>query len=210
MLGYTTLQRVERRSGKSLTGGLAAECVELIEAAERWIDERTGKTWIYGGGSVTEQHRPYGREIVLRKTPVVSITSITARSLSANYEPTPLDPEQYELIDPENGKIVLSAYADDWWWARELYGRRRLFTVVYVPQTQAEVDPRVSLLATDLVVFWLSPRLGGVPLAGGDIKSYSVGSDLSVTFRDGGKTLGIPEHLVAKLEGLRPKRLILG
>jgi hypothetical protein len=236
---YTTLQRVQQRAGVALTSDQVEEAARLIPAADAFIDQRTGVVWDAPAAVSDEAQRVYSNRIRLRRPPVATISRVALRSTTPNEMARELDPTEYELADPWRGVLLLPRGAS--WWPGPGGWCPATWTGPYVlvsytrpagPDPEA-VDPRVSLAATDLVVYWLSPLLwggssgsagvgasgggtgvstaGGQGLPAGEIKRYSVGGDLDVTFADGGRwgvdhALGVPADLVGLLDSLRVGR----
>ena len=228
-MAYTTVDRVAFRAGVTLTEPQEAEAEELIGAAEAFINDRTGATWEPAGGPVRETQRVYSQRLRLHQPPVAAITSVALRRATPGYAPVVLAASEYELAEPELGVLLLPAYwgasglaGGVWgtWWPP---GAGAFVTVEYERAATGDgetVDPRVALAATDLVVYWLQPVLGGsagggsgggASLPAGAIKSYSVGGDLQVTYaEDGGRwgtatsgrVLGIPADLLAQIDAL--------
>lgn len=225
-MAYTTLARIELRAGVDLSAEQKAEATELIGAAQRFIDDRTGTTWEPAAATVRETQRVYSQRLRLRQPPVESVTSVALRRATPGYAPVVLSSSEYELAEPALGVLLLPAYwgasgmaGGVWgtWWPP---GAGAFVTVEYERAATGDgltVDPRVALAATDLVVYWLQPVLGGgasgttgggASLPAGAIKSYSVGGDLQVTFADDGgrwgtqRTLGIPADLLALIDSL--------
>lgn len=198
--GYTTLSRVERRSGTSLTGSLALECNELIEAAESWIDQRTGHSWLNDGTPMVERFAP-ARLIRLTARPVVSVTQVRTRYLGVEASWEVLDASSWELLDATRGEVLLSY----WWASRSPY--LRTVEVTYVPTAVTVVDSRVELAATDLVLFWLKGRMPGDGGITGDIQSYRVGDDLQVAYRAGAMVLGVPDNIVSVIDTLGGRKM---
>lgn len=196
VLGYTNPDRVQGRWGKTLTAPQLTECNRLVGAAERFIDQTTGLTWLYPSVPVTETHKLYGRRLRLRRSPVVAVASVSVRHRAAGASTIVLGATEYELFEPTTGDLLLGTYCEGYF-----------ATVVYTPEAKTEVDERVELAATDLVLAWMQPILMGVS---GDIKSYSVAGDLSVTYRDGDMTLSVPGNILGMLKELRPKTLLFG
>jgi hypothetical protein len=234
-MAYTTLERVELRAGVDLSAEQEAEATALIGAAEAFIDDRTGTTWGPAGGSVRETQRVYSQRLRLRQPPVASITSVALRRATPGYAPVALGASEYELAEPEAGVLLLPAYwgvsdlAGGVWATWHPPGAGAFVTVEYERAAAGDgltVDPRVSLAATELVVYWLQPVLGGAAgatggaasLPAGAIKSYSVGGDLRVDFAEdggrwgtatGGRVLGVPADLLALIDSLPGGKALL-
>lgn len=183
-----------------MNGSLAQECDALIEAAENWIDQRTGRPWLNDGTPKVERYAP-ARLIRLNTRPIVSVTQVRTRYLGVDAEWTVLAGGDWELLDPTRGEILLSG----WWGQRSPF--LRTVEVTYVPATVSSVDERVELACTDLVLFWLKGRLPGDGGITGDIQSYRVGDDLQVVFRQGAMVLGVPDTIVDLIDNLGGRRL---
>lgn len=198
MLGYTSPERVQGRTGKTFTQAQLDECELLIEAAEEFINERTSRVWLYDDTPVTETHAPYySRAVRLRRSPVESVVSVTTNSGYAGATGTALEGTSYELRSSYKGLLLLP---------QNYMGRE--VTVEYIPVPKTVCDPRIALATTELVSFWMQPQLTGLGGVSGDIKSYSVGGDLAVVFRDASRELGIPDTIVSLLDSCRPKTLL--
>lgn len=196
--GYTTVARVASHLGATLSADQQAEAAMLIDAAEAWIDQRAAQCGapfgVWGSTigtlpTVTETHAITGRFLFLN-TPAASITSVTVRPpYIGAASSTLLAASTYELLDAPSGTLWMSgAYVG--WYA----------TVTFVPAAAARPVPAtIGLAATKLVAFWLRPALGE---AGGDIKSYSVGQELQVTYRDpsSGGVRGVPDDVVTLVD----------
>jgi hypothetical protein len=198
VLGYTTPERVQQRAGRALTSAELEEVVKLIEAAESWITSRTGRVWPTGvaGATVTEYQTINSRKVYLRVRPVQAVTTVAIRPARVGAQEEILTAgDQYELLDAAKGILLLNIGC----WR---YRGGNILRVVYSPAA-GTLDPRVALATTDLVLFWMQPILQGLPV-GGNIQSYRVGDDLSVTFRDGSGTVrGVPDTIVAAVDSLR-------
>jgi hypothetical protein len=198
--GYTTLQRVEARTGKSLSGSLAQEVNSLIEAAEDWIDQRTGRSWLHDGSPVVELFEP-GLWLTLKYHPVASVSLVRTRSFITGDDWTTIQVGDYDLVYPSRGRLRISS----WWGVRSSW--RRVIEVTYTPVAVTSVDARVELATTDLVAFWMKGRLEGDGGITADIQSYRVGDDLQVTYRQGAMVLGIPDTLVTVIDSLGGRKM---
>lgn len=138
---YATVQQVADSLGTDLTGLQSIEAERLLLAAEAWIDAYTDRTWGIAT-PLTELQTVIGQGVYLRQRPVTSVDTVAVRSayVGASWDTLPVS--SYELLDPEQGLVLLPwAYAG--WLARVTY-----LPVVTVP-------PEVSLAATTLVSSWL-------------------------------------------------------
>ena len=185
--GYTTVDTVASVAGLTLTGAQISLVDQvLIEAAEAWIEERTGRTWLTGI-ITSEPHYGAGPNLYLRTTPVTSIQAVTARySLSDTPDTALVAGTTYEARDLARGWLVLGTTYD-----RVL--------VSYTPA--ATVPARIQLAASLLVAHWLQPAMNGLM---GGVESYSVG-DLSVKLSAEMVKAGVPSEVLR----LIPKTLAI-
>lgn len=203
-MAYTDVARLAQHLGRTLTADQIIEAGRLITAAQAWIDGRTGTPWEQVA-PVIERHTLSGPQVQLRQRPVLTVDGVTLRSLTLNAVPETLLPGSgYELIDPTLGVVlILPGYAGYGYG----YGGAAawLATITYTPNVV--LDARIALAATQLVAYWLRPALEGIA---GDIKSYSVGQELQVTFRDpaDGSVRGIPDDVVALVDSARTPELV--
>lgn len=118
-MAYATVADVETFVGPS---GLSDDAFDaangLLEAASKYVDRYTGKTWVAGtvAGEVQRAYRGTGGEmqIILDRPPVAGISSVTARSpyLGA-ASAVLLNGSGYELIDASTGLLfVATAHGD--------------------------------------------------------------------------------------------------
>jgi hypothetical protein len=193
-VAYTSVAAVGTALGQDLSGFASQRANQLLGAADRFIDGRSGRApggWATTAPVTGELHQLYGRGFYLRHAPVAAVTSLEVRPPLAGSSWAARAAGEYELLDAAQGQVLLAAgaaYAG--WWAR----------AAYTPGAAlATADPRIVEAATQLVAHWLRPTLDGV---GGDVKSYSVGQELSVTFRDPGTgtVLGVPAEIVALID----------
>lgn len=184
--GYCTIDDIERYLDRRLTADQIVQAEALREPAEGWIDDRTGRAWL-SGSSVTEWHaRPDGPLLWLRKTPVTSITSLTAYSGATVTTGTVLIAnDTYYIRDLTQGLLYLPGWT----------GIDRL-QAVYLP-TSVAVPATVRLAAAMLVGWWLRPYLAGGDVAG--VASYSVGGELSVSYTDLSRQQGVPGEVLTLL-----------
>jgi hypothetical protein len=222
---YTTIQRVQRRAGVELTSAQIEEAALLIPTAEAFIDQRTGIVWPTAPGIVSESQRIYSHEIRLKRPPVESVQSVFWRTSAPNSEPVLLASSEWELFDPRMGILLVPRFLTREMLRPDWLGMGTVIMVNYTRAVDADgvsVDPRVTLAATDLVLWWLQPQAGGsapsatvegggAGLPSGQIKSYSVGGDLQVTFTDEGRwgkgtTFGVPDNIVSLLDSMKKGR----
>lgn len=153
----------------------------LLEAAENWIDIRTGRGWL--GTTVSAEPHYLSGDVALiwlRQAPVTAVTAVSARTLWAGSAVTTLPGTAYELMDPQRGKVLISSSF--------YYSQLAVSYTTNIP-----VPADISLAATLLVASWARPMITGnmsattmdpATMRAAGIKSYSIGQDLSVTFQD--------------------------
>jgi len=188
MPDYTTVPDVARHLGRTLTSAQEAEAAALIPAATAWINGRLGGVWPQTAAQTDEYHLVEGPLVFLRYRPVASLASVSVRGPWPGTTATALVANtEYELLDATRG--ILRVSVDPGYEIR----------VTYTPNATA-ADPRLKLAARHLVAFWLRPLVEGVT---GDIKSYSIGEELQVTYRDDAGTIrGVPSEVVALVDGV--------
>lgn len=152
----------------------------LLEAAENWIDIRTGRGWL--GTTVTAEPHYLSGDVALiwlRQAPVTEVTTVTARTQWVGSIIQTLPSTAYELVDPIRGKLLISS---------SYY----LSTLAVSYTTNIPVSADIQLAATLLVASWARPMIStnGMPSTmGTNIQSYTIGQDLAVTFKDSDKQL---------------------
>ena len=182
---YTSPDAVAAALGRTLTVPQQAEADLWIGAAEAWIDTRTGQPWGQNTPVVGELHQAWGELVYLDRRPVVSIQAVTVRPRLVSAAASALATSDYELLDAANGVL---------WIGRSAAGGR-LVAVSYTPAVP--LDGRIERAATLLAAAWLRGTVDGI---GGDIKSYQIGQELQVTYRDAAPgTLGAPRSVPAEV-----------
>jgi hypothetical protein len=187
--GYTTVQRVVDRVGSELTAAQVALIPDLIEEAEALFDREAGRVWLVASPA-TERHPAYGALVYLRRYPVLTVTSVTARHPSVGSEiQTLVAAESYELLDADHGVLRLS---------NGYHGYD--LTIAYTHANPSALPADVRHHATELVAHWMTRRLAG---GAGAVKSASV-DDVTVTFAEGSASdAEIPEGVGAFLRSMR-------
>jgi hypothetical protein len=185
-MAYTSVAAVSQVVGQTLEGFASQRANQLLSVADAFIDSRTGHPWNTTVAVTDELHVPAGEYVYLTRRPVASVTSVRVRSPYLGSTLTTLTAAtQYELVDAPNGRLYVPGYSG---W---------LLYATYVPNVPNH--PLIGEAAAQLVAHWLRPTLDGVS---GEVKSYSVGQELSVTFRDPGTgtVLGVPSEIVALID----------
>lgn len=160
--------------GRDLTAAESAQSAAVIDAASAWVDQYMGRTW--AGSAVTgETHTLYGDVVYLDRAPVASVSAVTLTPRWIGATPIALTAgSNYALYDARRGVLLVYSWR-----------HAALVTVDYTTSADS-VPADVKLAATILSAQWLS--LTGDPnRSSDDIKSYQVGQELQVTFRDAPK-----------------------
>lgn len=150
-MAYTDAATIAAYLGRSLTAGQQAQATSLASAASTFVDRYTGRTFGQASPVANELHTIGADErvIYLRHTPVVAISSITARVLRVGGATrTLVDGTDYELLDANAGAVTL--------WPAWI-GDERLISVTYT-HTEAAPDD-VQQATTMLAAHWLSTSL---------------------------------------------------
>lgn len=150
-----------------------------LEVVEGAIDAYTGRTWL---ATVTDEWHPEaGQFVFLRSAPVTSLALVTDR------DGVPLAAEEYTLVDAARGRVSLwggpydavrNYPSYDYWRG----GLRATYVAGAPPAVVREAAIRATL--------GLLRTLGGVGATGSGeidptlVKSYTIGGEVSVTFRD--------------------------
>ncbi len=187
--GYTSKQAIEEHLGITLSTSQSAEADRLIEEIEQWIDQQTGRAWLTDS-PLTEAIIAYGPTIRVANPPVLAITRITAESGVLLSVPIMLPATSYRLMDAALGLVAVPGY------------QGHLLHVTYTHDDPGPPVPGPISLATRLIVAQqLQPALAGV--GGGDLRAYSVGGELSVTYATGinGEPLAVPAMAMKLIMG---------
>jgi hypothetical protein len=197
--GYTTVALVQATLAQSLTAPQLDRCAALIEAAEHEVDRETGKMWLTTSPVSGELHTVNGPVVYLEHRPVATVTSVQIRPASVGQTQATLSAgTDYELIDAENGILLLSGYA---------YPRDIIINTEYTDQNgflltvsythTLVLDPAIQKITTDLVATWMTGTLGS-DLA--SVQSFEVPDLVSVTYRDdAASSLSVPPDILRRL-----------
>lgn len=162
--GYCTSTNVADWLGATFTAAQYAHCETLIEQAEIFIDEETGRGWLVD--TQTDEAIYHPRYLVyLKYAPVDSITTITGRTGIGEDEETLTADDDYEVRDLTTGLIYLVS--------PDSYDR---ILVDYTPTDAVPAD--ITMACTEIVANWMQPHL--TPGMFG-VDSYSL-PDLTVKF----------------------------
>lgn len=181
---YTDSAAINAYLGRTLTADEEAQATVCATAASGLIDKYTGQTWV-GTSIVAEQHTVYGSCVYLDRAPMTAISAVTARSLDIGAVPTTLAAgSDYELLNAQLGLLRVGV-AD-----------RSLVAVSYT--APGTVPPEVQLAATMLAAGWFALS-GDSNRNSTDIKSFSVGQELTVQYFDQQANGGMPAQVAALL-----------
>jgi hypothetical protein len=197
--GYTTATLVAQEMGRDLTAPQLDQCADLIEAAEAFIDQQTGRSWLATSPTTAELHQPDGPVVYLKHRPVAAISSVSVRPLVVGGTDTVLVANtDYELIDATNGVLLINSLlgvTGDI--VRSTLARGSLLKVTYT--TVTPVPANVQRLTTELVANWLTRRIGGSNMAG--VKSFKM-PDFSIDYTDAGSSFSVPDDLMRRINAL--------
>lgn len=192
---YTTLSAIAQHLERDLTIAQEAEAYNLLAVADAFIDSYTGTVWNTSAAVTAERHTSPGPYLYLKRAPVTTVSTVTVREPYVGSTAQTLSAGSgYELLDATRGILRLGG-------SYQGYEVR----VTYTPAVP--LDSRIALAATRLVAHWMQPTLTGVL---GDIKSYAVGQELEVTYRDpeSGTTRGIPADILTLLDSARARKVV--
>ena len=182
--GYATHLQVASYLGVTFTAAQTIEAELLIEAAEHYVDARTGRVWLSDAVTDEAYYAPYGPLLFLRRAPLASATvTIKARAGVSATETTLTVTDDYEVEDLATGRIRIPGALS--------YDRIR---VTYTPV--AAIDQVIALAVKQLVGFWLRPSLTG---SSDRLRSIAFGSDLRMEYADVVKEGGVPPEVAALL-----------
>lgn len=143
--GYCDVGDVADWLGQTFTAAQTLHCENLIERAERYIDNYTGRAWMVEAQS-NERHYVDSRNVYLKYAPVASVASVTGRPGLGESEETLVADDDYEVRDLNSGLIVLVFPAN--------YDR---VLVSYTPVFAAPVD--IQQACTEITANWMQSHL---------------------------------------------------
>lgn len=204
--GYTTVATVSALLGVTLTTDQEVQCAQLLEGVENTIDRVTSRAWLTG--AITDElHRPDGRYLYLKNSPVTSIQAITGHTLGSTTVKTMTANRDYYAVDLTRGLLYLysGAYYD-------------YLLVDYTPA--ATLPAEIGYAATRIAAHRLGYTLGGSLASGAgsgastSVRSLSIGGEVSVTYGGGGSSSSssvarqaaehdVPEDVMGVLLGYR-------
>jgi len=165
-MAYITTTDLQTFLQRSLTTAETAQAQTAIDTATALIDRRTGKSWMGGPATVSnEMATVSGGRLFLAHPPVQSVTSVSVRDVAIGATANALIAgTSYELLDAATGELLVAA-AD---------GMRATITYVTAQTVPAHIKYAAELIAAGLLLFKPDERSG--------IKSFSVPGDYSVTY----------------------------
>lgn len=188
-MAYCQLSDVTTFLGESLSAEAEDAADALREAASKFVDRYTGRSWVAGTVTGEVQRASRGADgqgmIRLDRPPVGSVSSVSARSpyLGA-ASATLLAGSGYELIDAVEGLLYVGVAAGD------------LVTVTYT--TAPVVPDDIKAATTMLVAHWARSATDATGMIFSKIKAGSA----ELTYREQAETL--PADVKAILDGYRP------
>ena len=182
--GYCTANDVQEFLGVTFTAAQTTHAENLIERAEIYIDEETGRGWLVGA-QTDEAHYVDSQNVFVRYAPVASVEAVTGRSGLGETEETLTVDEDYEVQDLDNGLIVLTAPGS--------YDR---VLVDYTPVNAVPKDIKQACI--DIVAQWMQPSLQ----SNYGIDSYAL-PDLTVKFSRAYTQTAVPPTARAIIERYR-------
>lgn len=184
--GYTSAALVADELGRSLTAEQLVQAAGLIEEAEAYVDNATGRAWLVTSPVADELHVLVGPTVYLTNTPVATVTAVTIRSSAIGATETVLVAGTgYELLDPATGLLSLSSYPlADPVANGSAYSPGALVKVSYTFTSPLPLPADIRRATTLLVAAWMTPRLDPSMAT---VSEVSVGQgDLAVTYRAAG------------------------
>jgi hypothetical protein len=106
-VAYTSVAAVGTALGQDLSGFASQRANQLLGAADRFIDGRSGRApggWATTAPVTGELHQLYGRGFYLRHAPVAAVTSLEVRPPLAGSSWAALAAGEYELLDAAQGQ----------------------------------------------------------------------------------------------------------
>lgn len=188
MPAYTTAAQIAAYLGLTLTAAQQTQAGVLADAATAWIDRYTGRSWQIASPVTDEMHQLVGNTVYLDQRPVTAVSAVKTRSRYADAPLTTLDASQYELLDADNGVLLILGWA----------GSGSLALVTYT-HTATAAPADVQLAASMIAASWLSQALR--PNTQG-IDQLSVGQN-DVTVKFSSSRSDVPAEALALLMAYR-------
>lgn len=172
MVAYTDATKIAAYLGVTLTGAQQTQAGLAAQAASDWIDQYKGRSWQAATPVTDELHTMSGDRVFLNNRPVASVTTVKTRSSAfVGFSWTTLDASQYELLDAQNGVLLIQGWSAS---------SDALVQVSYTHTAGANVPSTIAFAATMIAASLLGPTLR--PNTSG-LESVSVGQgDVQVKF----------------------------
>jgi hypothetical protein len=188
MAAYTDAAKVANYLGATLTSAQQTQAGVLAQAASDWIDRYCGQSWQDDGSVTNALHTLVGGRVYLNNRPVSAVSAVSTRQPIIGSGWSLLDSDEYELIDAQNGVLLVSGWA---WTGVD--------TRVTYTHTATAAPAPVGLAATMIAASWLAPTMAA-GTAG--LESISVGQgDISIKYS--GDRGDVPAEAVNLLSGYR-------
>ena len=171
MVSYTNATNIANYLGVTLTAAQITQAGITAQAASDWIDQYKGRSWQDDGSVTDELHSPVGDKVYLNNRPVSAVSAVSTRQPIVGSDWSLLDSDEYELIDAQNGVLLISG------WAAPGLAVKASYT-----HSATSAPSTIALAATIIAAAWLAPTLA--PQTNG-VSEISVGqNDVSVVFRE--------------------------
>lgn len=170
MAAYTDAGKIAAYLGVTLTGAQQTQAGVMADAATGWIERHTGKSWQTASPISNELHSIIGDRVYLTHRPVAAVSAVKLRQMYADADETTLSVGEYELVDPENGLLLVQGWST---W-------NGTYALVSYTHTMTTVPADVALAATMIAASWLGGALA--PGTNG-AESIAVGqNDINIKF----------------------------
>lgn len=170
MTAYTDATKIAAYLGVTLTSPQQTQAGINAQAASDWIDEYKGRSWQDDGTVTDELHGIVGDRVYLSHRPVTAVSAVKTRGSYAGAAVTTLSASQYELLDAQDGELLIQG------WSSGDY-----LALVSYTHTATQPPSTIGLAATIIAASWLAPTLA--PQTAG-LESVAVGqNDVNVKFR---------------------------
>lgn len=188
MTAYTDAAKIAAYLGKTLTSAQQTQAGVLADAATAWIERYLGRSWQTASPITNELHSIIGDRVYLTHRPVVAVSAVKTRGSYEGAAETTLTSGQYELLDAENGVLLIEGWSSG----------DGLALVSYT-HTMTTVPADVGLAATMLAAAWLGGSLA--PGTAG-AESIAVGQgDIQLKFS--ASRGNVPQEALSILNGYR-------
>lgn len=174
MASYTDPTKMAAYLGVPFTVNQTPVAQAAADAVTAQIDRRTGRSWQHVGSAVVDEIQPITSGLAfVAYPPVLALGDVEQRQRGNSNDWTLLDPSEYALTDPEEGRI-------------------EFFSQTLAPNYDARIDytsavtappDDILLAATVLACYWMTSSLR--PGTAG-LSSLAVGqNDIALQFASG-------------------------